>query len=130
MAKPKKKGLPFDSRGGVVRFSRHLLDSAEFARLSAQAKALAIMMQTHWRPDRPVGYGVREAQKKIPCSRRTAMRVFAELQEAGFIIMVDESLFCSRTGSRTRTWRLTWLPYGPAPDTKPPTNEWEKNSCA
>ncbi|HHF0608846.1 TPA: hypothetical protein ACPH4Z_002204 [Pseudomonas aeruginosa] len=51
------------------------------------------------------------------------MRAFSELNEAGFIVMIDESLFCSRTQSKTRTWRLTWLPCW---NHRPPTNDWEK----
>ncbi|MAC34526.1 MAG: hypothetical protein CME38_13115 [Haliea sp.] len=81
-------------------------------------------MQSHWRPDVPVGYGVREAEEKIPCSRKIAMRVFYELIEAGFIKLVDESRFCSRVNSKTRTWRLTWLPWA----YREPSNEWEKTN--
>jgi len=121
MAK-RKNSLPFDKRGGVVVIQRRLLESAAFLGLSAQAKALLHLLHVHWRPDRPVGFGVREAEDKIPCSRKLAMRAFADLQSAGFIVMVDESLFCSRTESKTRTWRLTWLPW----NHQPPTNQWEK----
>lgn len=122
MAKIKKNKQPFDRRGGVVTMPRHLLDSAEFTKLSAQAKVLMIFMQTHWRPYKPVDYGIREAANKIPCARNTAVSVFKELRIAGFIVLVDESLFSSRTQSKSRTWRLTWLPY----NGRPPTNEWEK----
>ena len=38
-----------------------------------------------------------------------------------FIKMVDESLFCSRSKSKSRTWSLTWLPKMMSP----PTNDWE-----
>lgn len=79
-------------------------------------------MQLHWRNDEPVDYGVREAQKKIPCGRKKAMETFDELQKRGFTIKVDESLFSSRTQSKTRSWQLTWLPF----KGKTPTNEWEK----
>ena len=100
-----------------------LMRSGPYLRLPAPAKALLHLMHVHWRIDQPVGFGVREAEEKIPCSKRTAMRAFHELEEAGFIRMVDESLFCSRTQSKARTWRLTWMPW----QGKPPTNEWEKN---
>ena len=43
------------------------------------------------------------------------------LLDNGFIEKIDESLFNSRTGSKSRTWRLTWLPYKDLP----PTNDWE-----
>lgn len=119
----RRKKLQFDKRGGVVVASRFMLESASYLNLSPQAKSLMLLMQVHWRPDKPVAYGVREAEKKIGCSRKTAMRSFRELRDAGFIQLVDESLFCSRSSSRSRTWRLTWMPWG----VKKPTNEWEKN---
>lgn len=114
--------LPFDRIGGVIAIQRRLLDSRPYLELTAQAKALLPLLQSHWRPDRPVGFGVREAEQKIPCSRKVAMRAFDELQKAGFIRMVDESLFNSRTQSKSRTWRLTWLPWR----NRTPTNDWEK----
>lgn len=122
MAKKPNHKLPFDSRGGVCVVSRHLLESAGYLGLSAQAKVLMLLMHQHWRNDHPVGYGIREACEKIPCAKATAMAVFNELEHAGFVVMVEESLFNSRTQSKSRTWRLTWLPYRD----KYPTNDWEK----
>ena len=121
MAK-RKNPLPFDKRGGVVAIQRRLLASAAYLGLSPYAKSLLHLMQVHWRPDHPIGYGVREAMRNIPCADKTAMKAFNELQDAGFIRMVEESLFCSRTQSKTRTWRLTWLPWNRCE----PTNDWEK----
>lgn len=121
----KKNPLPFDRRGGRIVVQRRLLESDAYLELSAQAKVLMSLMQIHWRPDKPVAYGVREAQQKIPCAKVTAQKAFSELVEAGFIVKVDESLFIDRTQSKSRTWRLTWLPW----TNKPPTNNWEKNRC-
>ncbi len=118
----RRNALPFDKQGGVVVIQRRLLASDVYLGLSPQAKVLAQLMQAHWRPDRPIGYGVREAMRNIPCADKTAMKAFKELQEAGFIKMIDESLFCSRAQSKTRTWRLTWLPWNRCK----PTNEWER----
>jgi len=122
MSKRKKKGLPFDRRGGQIVLRVEMLGSEAYLSLSPQAKVLMTLMHIHWRNYEPVAYGVREAQKKIPCCRKKAMNAFAELQKYGFIEMVDESLFNSRTQSRARTWKLTWLPYMD----KFPTNDWEK----
>jgi hypothetical protein len=121
----KKQSLPFDKQqGGVIAIQRRLLESVAYLTLSPQAKALITLLQVHWRNDKPVAYGVREAMAKIPCSKLKARETFTELSEKGFIEMIDEAWFDSRTGSKSRTWRLTWLPwYG-----KAPTNEWEKNS--
>jgi hypothetical protein len=124
MAKRKKSFLPFDKVGGVVAMGRRMLESSAYEQLSAQAKVLLLLIQIHWRNDRPVAYGVSEAMKKIPCAKLTARNAFKELEAAGFIVMVDESLFCSRQQSKSRTWRLTTMPY----HTKPPTNDWEKKS--
>lgn len=118
----KKFRLPFDKRGGRIVLRTQMLESQAFLDLSPQAKVLLLLLQVQWRPDRAVGYGIREAEQKIGCSRKIAMRAFSELREAGFIRMVDESLFCSRMHSKTRTWHLTWLPRGYSK----PTNDWEK----
>lgn len=118
----KKSSLPFDKRGGVVAIQRRLLSSPEYLSLTAQAKVLLTLLQRHWTPAGPVGFGVRQAEDEIPCSRVVALRTFKELEEAGFIVLVDESLFCSRTQSKTRTWRLTWLPCW---RNRAPTNDWE-----
>ena len=116
-----KSSLPFDKLGGTVVIQRRLLKSDAYLGLSPQAKALVHLMHVYWRPFEPVGYGVREAEHCIPCCRRIAMRAFRELQASGFIVMVEESLFCSRAKSKTRTWRLTWMPW----NCIAPTNEWE-----
>ena len=118
----KKLKLPFDRRGSMIALRRQMLESKNFLDLNHQAKILLLLLQVQWRPGRAVGYGVREAEEKIGCSRKIAMRAFSELREAGFIRMVDESLFCSRRHSKTRTWRLTWLPW----NYSEPTNDWEK----
>ncbi len=122
MARRKKFSLPFDKWGGVIVLPRRMLNSQAFFDLSTPAKALLPFLQMHWCNDKPVDYGVREAMSRLKCSKATAIRVFRELQDKGFIEMVEESFFSSRTQSKTRTWRLTWLPY----NSKPPTHEWEK----
>lgn len=123
MAK-KKSRLPFDKEGGTVVSQRRMYSSARWLQLTPQAKSLMQLMHRHWTPAGPVGFGVRQAEEEIPCSRTLALRVFKELTDAGFIVMVDESLFCSRTQSKTRTWRLTWLPCW---NNRAPTNDWEKS---
>ncbi|MDT8398679.1 MAG: hypothetical protein RQ899_08700 [Pseudomonadales bacterium] len=119
----KKNPLPFDRAGGVITLQRRLIESDVYLRLSPPAKVLMTLLQVHWANDKPIGYGIREAADKIPCSRRTAMSAFKELTEAGFITMVNESLFNSRTTSKTRTWKLNWLLY----KYKQATNEWKSN---
>jgi hypothetical protein len=122
MARNRPK-LPFDSKGGTVVIQRRLLASGTYLQLTPYAKALVHLLQRHWTPGGPIGFGIRQAEREIPCSNKIAMRAFKELENAGFIVRVDESLFCSRTGSKTRTWRLTWMPCW---RNMPPTNDWEK----
>lgn len=120
----KRSKLPFDNKGGVVVIQRRLIESTGYLRLSSQAKALIHLMQAHWQGNKPVAYGVREAMEKIPCAKTTAMTAFKELEQGGFIEMIDNAWFDSRTQSKARTWRLTWLPWMG----KPPTNDWEKTA--
>ena len=118
----KKQSLPFDKRGGTIVLCRRLIESENYQTLSTHARALMTLLQVQWRPHKPVDYGVREAEKRLVCNRKTAMKAFNQLIERGFIICMDQSRFSSRTHSKTRSWRLTWLPY----DFKPPMNNWEK----
>ena len=121
MRRKKKHQIPFDNRGGTVVTSRRLYDYRNYLTLPAQAKALMPLLHIHWRNDKYVDYGIREAAEKIPCDRRTATKAFNTLEERGFIMMIDYSLFNSRTGSKSRTWRLEWMPF----NDQPPTNKWE-----
>lgn len=121
-----KKGtrIPFDKRGGLVACRRDIYKSPAYLELSPAAAKLMALLHIHWRFEKAVDYGVREAMEKIGCAKGTACRAFEELQQAGFIVMVDESLFNSRTQSKSRTWRLTWLPF----QGRTPTNDWEKSN--
>lgn len=117
----KRKQPPFDKRGGVIVTPVRMLKHQSYLNLSPQAKVLMNLMQMHWRNDKPIDYGVREAAEKIPCDRRTAMKAFNQLEERGFITCVDLAWFSSRTESRSRTWRLEWMPFN---DQKP-RNTWD-----
>jgi hypothetical protein len=122
----KKIELPFDRKGGTIAINRRLINSKAFLTMSPAVSKLLILLHSQWRPDRPVGYGVREAAKKIGCAHNTAAKAFQELEKRGFIIREEESFFNSRNGSRAREWRLTWMPYTWGGYAKPPSNEWEK----
>ena len=122
MGRRKKHTLPFDNRGNALVVRTHLLKSNTYLSLSPQAKVLMMLLQVHWRNDKLVDYGVREAAKKIPCSEKTASKAFNQLQEQGFITCMELAFFSSRTESKSRTWRLEWLPF----NDNPPANLWEK----
>lgn len=121
MSRKKRFKIPFDSCGGVVVMSRFMLNHENYLTLPPQAKILMQLMQEQWRDEKEVDYGIREASEKIPCSRKTAMKAFDILRDRGFITLVDESLFSSRTNSKSRTWRLTWMPWM----SRTPTHKWE-----
>ena len=97
MGRSNKIKLPFDGRGGVVVMSRFMLNHDNYLTLPSQAKILMQLMQEQWRDEKEVDYGIREASKKIPCSRGTARKVFNLLRERGFIVLVDESLLTDCT---------------------------------
>ena len=101
--------------------SLYILKHKNYLSLSPQAKVLMQLMQEHWRDEKEIDYGIREAAEKIPCSRPTAMKAFDQLDERGFISKISESMFSSRTESRTRSWKLTWMPFL----SMRPTNDWE-----
>jgi hypothetical protein len=121
MAKKKPK-LDFDQRGGVMAVSRAMRESLAYVSMPATAKVLMDLLQLQWRNDRPVAYGVREAAKKIGCTPNTAAKAFIILQERGFIVCEEQSLFNSKTGSKAREWRLTWMPFEYAK----PSHDWQK----
>lgn len=124
MARKKKSPLPFDKRGGVIVIPQHMIKSDAYKQLTPQEKVLLLLLQVHWKVDKPVDYGIREAAQKISCDRKTAMKAFKHLADNGFITCVEESMFSSRTQSKARGWRLEWLPFGK----DKPTNYWEKLS--
>lgn len=122
MAKRKNQlKLDFDQRGGVIAISRAMLESHAYKTLTPEAKVLMILLQIHWRNDSPVAYGVREAAQQIGCAVNTASKSFKMLNERGFIVCENESLFNSKTGSKAREWRLTWMPF----NYRKPTQDWE-----
>ena len=114
--------IPFDNRGGVIVKFRYMMNHPSYLTLSPQAKVLIDLMQEQWRDEKEVDYGIREAAEKIPCSRKTAGKAFKILRERCFIVLVDESMFSSRTQSKSRTWKLTWMPWL----SRTPTRKWEK----
>lgn len=118
----KRQGLTFDKRGGIIVLCRKLIESENYQTLSVHARALMTLLQVQWRSDKPVDYGVREAEKRLVCNRKTAMKAFDLLVERGFILCIEQSVFSSRTQSKSRSWRLEWLPF----DFNPPSNDWEK----
>ncbi len=122
MARSRKPKHPMDSGKGLLMFPITVIQSENYRTMYHYSQRLMLLMQVHWREDTPVAFGIREAMQSLNCNKRTAMKAFRELQKRGFIVKVDESYFNSRTQSRARTWRLTWMPH----NWHEPTREWEK----
>lgn len=117
----KKRKLPFNRRGRVIVTDIYMLDSPNHISLSKNSKLLMTLMQRHWSSFKYVDYGIREACKKVPCSKKTAISAFKELREKGFIELMEESSFSSRTESKSRSWKLLWMPFGDSE----PDNNWD-----
>ena len=121
MSGRKRYKIPFDIRGGVIVMYRYMLNHESYLTLSPQAKVLVNLLQQHWRNEKEVDYGTREAAQKIPCVKTTAMKSFNQLEVRGFITCVTPAMFSSRTESKARTWKLEWMPFC---DRKA-SNKWE-----
>jgi len=122
MARKRKHSLPFDDRGGKITICGVLLKSQNYLTLSANSRSLMTLLHVHWRNEKLVDYGVREASTKLQCDEKTARKAFDQLQERGFLVCEEYALFNSRLGSKSRSWRLTWLPF----NYNKPSNDWEK----
>jgi len=118
----KRKKLPFNKNGGVIVIGLTMLKSKAYLSLPAASRSLLIQLQTHWRNDKAVDYGIRQAIETVPCSFGTARKAFNDLMDKGFIVCTEYSEFNSRTTSKTRSWRLTWLPF----EDKKPTDDWKR----
>jgi hypothetical protein len=116
-----KGGMSFDVRSGKIVVCKFLIESHNYQTLTAHARSLMLLLHVHWDGSRSIDYGVREAAKRLNCSEKTARKAFKLLTERGFIICTKQSVFSSRTQSKTRSWKLTWLPYG----NEKPLNSWE-----
>ena len=113
MAKPKYK-----VSGGVIVQPLLMLDSLAYQTLSAKSVKLMSLMQRHWRDDKAIDYGITQVTRSLRCSRSTASALFMELQEYGFIAVVDEADFYA---NKARSWRLTFRPFL----NREPTHDWK-----
>ena len=102
--------------------SRAMRESDSYKSMTPTAKVLMDLLHMQWRPNKLIAFGVREAGKNIGCKPETAGKAFKMLQDRGFIFCETESLFNSKTGSKAREWRLTWMPF----ECRDPTHDWEK----
>src|SRR5262244_963539 len=101
--------------GGFLKLERALVRSWHGDGLSSDAVKLLIDMASwhNGRNNGAISYGLADAVRCLRCSKRTAIRCFAELREAGLIEATQKGSYTHRNGARKGTatlWRLTFLP--------------------
>jgi hypothetical protein len=92
-----------------VRFYDWLLTSPAYLSLGcpAQAPLIEVIRLYKGENNGQLGLSVRRASEWCNIARGTAQRVFAELQERGFIELVTKGAF-SRKSPHASEWRLTF----------------------
>ena len=107
MNKPKNNGF--------IKLDHYLVRSESWAGLSSHATRLliAIWDQFDGRNNGRLRFGLSQGVQVLHCGRDTAIRTFAELQDAGLIEVVDKGSFIHKNGARkgmATAWRLKFLP--------------------
>lgn len=117
------------SEGATARFAslpHAILLSEAYRSLDPVARALLtdLVMIENGRNNGSLWLSVGDATDRLGLSDdRPAMRGFDDLVDRGLIQMTKDAHFSVKAAetSRSRCWRLTWLPC----NGKPATNEWE-----
>jgi hypothetical protein len=115
-----------------VRLYAYMTSSAAWLDLSGNAVKLLVFLAA-WEDGTNNGeffMSWRDAAAGIGVSKRTAGKLFDELEAHGFIVPIAKGYFTVKHGPATK-WRLTWVPWA----SRGPTNEWrawkpEENSRA
>jgi hypothetical protein len=128
--KPRRTGRA-DAKGRTTGNERHLrlthfmLASTAWQSLRPVARALFVELGRRYNGHNngSIGLGVREASMALHVKPHTVGEAFRELQDRGFIVLVQDSGFDQKRLSRE--WRITTLPVGDcrAP-TSPPSNDY------
>ena len=95
-----------------------MIDSLAYEALNAKSVKLLSLMQRHWRENKAIAYGITQVTRSLKCSRSTASALLTELQDYGFIELVDEADFYA---NKARSWRLTFRPFL----NREPTHDWK-----
>lgn len=100
---------------GFIKLQNDFVHDEQWRSLSLGARCLLIEIWS-WHNGANNGhirYGIRHANKALKCSRRSALRWFAELQDAKLIVCIEKGSFAHKTGARKGTataWKLTCIP--------------------
>ena len=108
-----------------VRLFLFMLKSPAWLDLSGNAVKLLVHLASWEKGDNngEIYLSERSAATGIGVSKRTAGKLFDELEEHGFIVPTAKGHFAVKRGPATQ-WRLTWIAWPAAQ--KGPTNEWRK----
>lgn len=113
---------PKSSNGRHFRLHHSMTSLPVFKTMAPIAKALLLeILERHNGVNNgAISYSCREAEQAGVMNADTAVKAFEMLQERGFLRVARESSFdlkttpsgngISRTGSRAREWRITFLP--------------------
>jgi hypothetical protein len=102
-----------------VMLPRYVLASPAYRSLGCEARALLVEMKGLYngRNNGELHMSVREAQKRLGVGRKLAEKALAELQDLGFIAVVQKGSFHWKVRLAT-TWRLTEHEHEGRPATK------------
>ena len=100
---------------GFIRLERQLWQSDQWRTLSVNAQVVIIDIWAWFNGHNngEISYSLRDAMARLRCSRSTAQRALAELQNAHLIEAVIKGSFDHKNGARkgmATKWRLTFLP--------------------
>jgi hypothetical protein len=143
MAGKRKRGRRVDAKGRSIGDARHVrlyrweLESPAYRSLSVGARALLVELKSLYNGDNngALFLSVRRAAARMNCSKTFAAKMFAELQDRGFIRLKQPGGFNVKSGDgRATTWVLNEYAYAEALATKdfmrwrPPENS-ERGPC-
>ncbi len=80
---------------GFIKLDREFVQSEKWQTLSAAARSLLIEIWALYNGynNGDIPYGIRQAAKSLGCGKSTAMRKFAELEQAGLIEATRKASF-------------------------------------
>lgn len=107
-----------------VRLYRHELESPAYRSLCLAARALLVEMRALYdgRENR-IHMSVREIERRLNCSQRTAQRARDELLDRGFIVLLEPASF-ARKVPHAPVYALTSEPLDPSRDGATATKDY------
>jgi hypothetical protein len=100
---------------GFIMLEHEMMRTPAWQSLSPAAVCLLLDLWRRFngRNNGEISYSIRRAQHYLGCSPKFAVKLIAELQSKGFIVVTRKGSFQVKTGAfvgRASTWRLTMLP--------------------